>query len=332
VGVLALAWGRFGWDARAVAQAPSRSPQVESKRRPAPPPATASDYSQRVVAYINETTPLTREEFGEYLIARLGPDRLNNFVNRRVIEEAAKAKGVEVTAAEVEADFQETLKSLKTTSKDFEAKILKPHNKTLYEWKEDAVKPRLLLSKLCRNRVHVTEEDISKCYEAYYGEKIDCRIIMWSRGEKAAALSAYPRIRDNESEFERAARTQASPSLAAMGGKIEPIGRHTAGNPQLEKAAFALQPGELSHLIETPEGFVVIKCIRRVPPRTEKKLEDVREELAKETFEKKLQQEIPKYFHELYEKANPKIFNSAITEEKLFQAVRQEMDADKELK
>jgi hypothetical protein len=324
-GALLFSWGRHGLGPQAKAQTPARQSPAKSQREPGYFPAP-SEYSQRVVAYINDTIPLTREEFGEYLIARLGTDRLNNFVNRRIIEQACKEKGIEVTSAEVEKDFAETIKSLNTTVKDFENKVLKPHNKTLYEWKEDAVRPRLMLSKMCRDRVHVTEEDISKGYEAYYGEKVECRLIMWPKNEKARVLQLYPRIRDSESEFERAARAQASPTLAAMGGKIEPIGRHTAGNPQLEKAAFSLQQGELSQLLETPEGLVVLKCVRRIPPQTEKKLEDVREALAKEAFEKRLQQEIPKYFQELHEKAHPQVFLKTITtEEELLRAARREL-------
>jgi hypothetical protein len=323
----AFAWLSYCLAPRGMAQTPSRQTPSKSQQGPAYTPP--SEYSQRVVAYINDTIPVTREEFGEYLIARFGTDRLTNFINRRIIEQACKEKGIEVTSAEVEKDFTETIKSLNTTAKDFESKILKPHNKTLYEWKEDAVRPRLMLSKMCRDRVHVTEEDISKGYEAYYGEKIECRIIMWPKNEKAIALQMYPRIRDRESEFERAAKSQASPTLAAMGGKVEPIGRHTAGNPQLEKTAFALQPGELSQLLETPEGFVVLKCIRRVPPQTDKKLEDVREVLAKEAFEKKLQQEIPKCFQELHDKAHPLfIMKTVTTDEDLKRQARQVLAED----
>jgi len=316
--MLAFAWGRHGHGPRAQAQSPARPQSVAS--------TAPTEYSQRVVAYINDTIPITREEFGEYLIVRLGTDRLSNFVNRRIIELACKEKGIEVTTAEVEADFAETIKSLKTTVRDFEAKILKPHNKTLYEWKEDAVRPRLMLSKLCRDRVHVTEEDISKGYEAYYGDKVDCRLIMWPKNERAIAMKMHPLIHDSESEFDRVARSQASPTLAAVGGKIEPIGKHTAGNPELEKAALSLRDGELSQLIETPEGFVVLKCVRRIPPQVEMKLEDAREKLAKEAFDRKLQQEIPKCFQELHDKAHPQLFlKSVTTEDEILRAAGREI-------
>jgi hypothetical protein len=322
VGLCAGSWFRAG------AQAPPRQLPAKTQREATALPSSTSEYSQRAVAYINETIPLTREDFGEYLIAREGQDRINNFVNRKIIELACQEKGIEVTAAEVEADLAETIKSLNTTVKDFESKILKPHNKTLYEWKEDAIRPRLMLSKLCRDRVKVSEDDISKGYEAYYGEKIDCRIIMWPRNEKGQAMQIYNKIRDNDSEFERAARHQATPSLAAVGGKIEPIGKNTAGNPTLEKAAFSLQEGELSQLLETPDGLVVIKCVKRLPPQASVKLEDVREKIAKEAFDKRLQQEIPKYFQELHDKANPKVFLTPVNELQLIRQAEREISEE----
>ena len=140
--------------------------------------APSSDYSHRVVAYLYDTTPVTREELGEYLIARMGKERLGNLVNKRIIEHECQRRGVEVTAAEVEADLAETLKGLAVNRSDFVTTILKPYNKTLYEWKEDVIKPRLLLSKLCRDRVQVTSEDLQKAFEAYHGEKLECQLIM----------------------------------------------------------------------------------------------------------------------------------------------------------
>jgi hypothetical protein len=278
-------------------------------------PPLKSDYSQRVVAYIYGTIPITREELGEYLIARMGSERINNLINRRIIEHVCQQKGIEVTQAEVEADLAETIKGLNLHSaKEFENTLLKrpPYNKTLYEWKEDAVRPRLLLTKLCRERVHVTDEDLKKAYEAYYGEKIECRIIMWQLEMKHhVEMEIYPKIRDSEAEFDKEAKKQASPNLAAHGGRLEkPIGRNTTGNEDMERAIFNLQPGEVSRLIETPEGLVVFKCDKRIPASTAVKLEDVRDRLTKECMDRKIQIEIAKVFKELRDEAKPQNFLS----------------------
>src|SRR5262249_62075072 len=105
--------------------------------------------SQRVVAYIYGSMPITREDRGEYLIARHGTDKLELLVNKKIIDVACQKRGVDVTEAEVEAAIEEDLKSLNGIKRqDFIDKVLKQYGKTLYEWKEDVIRPRLLLLKL----------------------------------------------------------------------------------------------------------------------------------------------------------------------------------------
>jgi hypothetical protein len=313
---------------------PTASAQVPSAQAPAPvqqiPPAASTDYSHRAVAYIYGTEPITREELGEYLIARVGEERLGNLINKRIIEHYCREKGIEVTPAETKADLAETLKGLNLQASDFEKQVLKPYKKTLYEYMEDNVKPRLLLTKLCRDRVQVTDEDVRLAFEAYYGEKVECRMIMWRQDERKNVEKIYTQLRDSEAEFDKAATMQWSRELATSGGRLkDPIGHHTTGNDELEKVAFNLQPGQLSRLLEVPQGLVVLKCVKRIPPNTSVKVEQVRDKLTKEVVEKKLQQEIRNVFTELEKKANPQKFLARTqTEEDLLREVRQELESD----
>lgn len=269
--------------------------------------ATGSDYSNRVVAYIYDNIPVTREELGEYLILRYGGERLELLCNKKIIDMECRKLGIEVTAAEVEDSLAEDLKGLNVDRKTFVDKVLKTYRKNLYEWKEDVIRPKLMLSKMVRSKVQVTEEDVKKAFDAYYGEKVECRIIMWEKGFERAVMTDYPRLRDSEDEFNRAAKNQKSSSLAATAGKIRPLGRNTSGNDELEKAAFQLQPGEVSPVIGTPEGLVIVKCDKRVPADSTVNLDAVREKLVKEIIDKKVAQEIPVAFNELRKKANPKL-------------------------
>jgi hypothetical protein len=328
---MTVVWGRNGSLSKATANPPVTPQAAPQQEAPSVPAAAgpSSDYSHRVVAYIYGTTPITREELGEYLIARMGKERLARLVNRRIIDHVCQEKGIEVTQAEVEADLAETLKGLAVHQSEFVSKILKPYHTTLYEWKEDVIKPRLLLTKLCRDRVQVTDEDLQKAFTAYHGEKLECRIILWPSSEKGHVFLLYPKIRDSEEEFDRASKQQADPKLAATGGMIAPFGRYTTGNEEMEKAAFNLKEGEISQVIETPQGLVVIKCLHHIPPDG-RKLEDVREQLTKDIINRKLNQvEIPKLFAELRQQANPTLFlKEGETEEELVREAQRELQID----
>ena len=264
-----------------------------------------SDYAQRPVAFLHGNEAVTREQLGEYLIARLGAEKLPLLINKIIIEEACREKGIEVTPAEIEASLADDLKGMGgITQADFVNRILKQYKKTLFEWKEDVIRPKLLLSKLVHDRIKVTDEDVQAAYNAYYGEKVSCRIIFWPKGEEQIARNQYASIRDNEDEFVRKATMQANSQLAANGGRLPPIGHRTIGNDAVEKAAFRLQPGQMSPVVDTPDGCVVIRCDKRIPPDTSVSLESKRAALYKDVFERKVQLEIPKAFAELRERAN----------------------------
>lgn len=291
------------------------------------PAAPASD-KDRWVAVIYGTEPITREEFADYLIARHA-DKLELLVNKRIIEHACHERGIEVTPSEIEAALGEDLRDLKVNLETFESKVLKQYRKSLLEWKEDVIRPRLAMTKLCRDRVQATDKDFHDAFEAYFGEKVVCRLILWPKGEEKIAMNAYAELRKSDADFDRLAKQQASPTLAATGGQIEPFGHHTTGNEELEKEAFSLQPGEISRIIGTPQGSAVLKCVRHIPPDTSKKLETERARLEKEIIDRQIKAEMPRVFKELQDKAQAKLFlKHTTTQEELERAVKHELQAE----
>jgi len=308
---------------------PSRS--IGSKENP---DSKETVNPRQVVAYIYSSIPITREEFGEYLIARQGAERLELMVNHRIIDLACKKKGIVITEAEVDAALADDLKAMNVpTVKDFVNVVLKKYQKTLYEWKEDVIRPKLALAKLCRDQVKVTEEELHNAFEAYHGEKVECQMIMWPAQERNRVLNEiYAKIRDSEKEFDQAARSQASSKLAGTQGRLDPFGRHTTGNDELENEAFKLDPGQISRVIETPQGLVVLKCIRHIPAQTGVTLDAAeRAKLEKEIIERKVAQvEIPKMFKQLHDQANPQLFlgKKVETEDELIRQAREALSGD----
>jgi PPIC-type peptidyl-prolyl cis-trans isomerase-like protein len=320
-------WARSDFLPRAFAQLGSKARAKADDAAVSPEPV--SDYSHRPVAYVNGNTAVTREQLGEWLIARLGAQNLELMVNRIIIDNACKEKNITVTAREVDEALAADIKGMGVNQTDFVSKVLKHYNKTLYEWKEDVIRPKLAMAKLCKSRVHVTDSDLHAAFDAYYGEQVDCQIILFPKEEESHAMSIYAQIRDDPKEFEKLATHQASPTLASTAGHIKPFGRHTTGNEELELAAFGLKPGEISRLVGTPQGIVVAKCIKRVPPDKTKKFAEERAKLEKEVIEKKVQQEIPVCFKELRDKARPNlILTQYVHEEDLMRSVRQTLGAE----
>lgn len=264
-----------------------------------PPRNITTGLGTEVVALVNNV-PITREELANELIARKGRQFLELLINRRIIEQAASKAGVTATDKEVEEELAEVIRSLKLkNAAEFESTVLKQRNTTLYEYREDVIRPAILMRKLAEKRVQTTEEDLRKAFEANYGEKVQCRIILVPKSDGlGVALKIYDKLKGKGlEEFIREASQQPS-QLAATGGKIRPINRHSA-LPELERAAFSLRDGEMSEIIEVQEGYVILFREKLIPADTSIRFEDVREQLRKEVHKRKVEAEIPLLFNEL---------------------------------
>ena len=275
-------------------------------KQPAAQPAQ-SDYSRRAVAFVHGNRPISREELGEFLIARGGMDKLELLVNRMVIEVEARNLGITVTPEEVEAGLLGDLRGIGVSRDEFEKLVLPRYGKTLFEWQTDVIRPRLILSKMCRTKVAVTEDELRRAFESKYGEKREAQIIVWPKSDPIPAADRE-KIRTDPAEFDKIAARQPDKGLAAAGGRVAPIGRYIDGeDPQAEKMLFGLKPGEVSPWFETPNAQMVIKCLSVVPPSTTVTFEKARPELERDLVEKKLNAEIPAIFAALKQRADPKL-------------------------
>ena len=302
--VAAFYWGRMGVASRVDAQQVQPRPGTPGQQGNQQP----SDYSRRVVAYVYDNMPITREELGEYLIARFGPERVEFLINRRIVEMTCQAKGIYVTDAEVDAQFKVELKDLgpTMTAQDFTNVVLKRFNKSLFEWKEDVIRPKLLLAKYCRPMVQVTDKDLYEAYEAKYGPKVQCRMIAFAKDNKKKD-EIWVRISRSEEEFVKEAKIQYLQNLASHGGEIPPINKHF-GDAKIEAAAFSLKPGQVSPLIELPDGtYMVLKCDKHLSADMTKNFAGMRLELDKEMREVKLSQKMQEVFTQMRAQAKPRV-------------------------
>jgi parvulin-like peptidyl-prolyl isomerase len=292
-----------------------RGPVSTAVAAPPPPPAPeqkpalpASDWDKRVVAYIYNSIPVTREDLGEYLIARMKHGTLETLVNQKIIDVACQKRGITVTQAEIEATLMRDLDTIKVNKKQFVDNVLSRKGMTLFEYENDVLRHTVLMTKLVKDRLPPPGDDeLHRAFDAAYGEKRECRIIIWPKAERAAAFKEYDLVRKDEQGFDQKARAQAIGHLAATGGRIKPIAHNSGVHAAVEKAAFTLQPGEVSSLIETEEGIVVLKIDKAVPPDTSVKFAEKQDELRQQVFDKNVATEIPKMFLKLREEANPKM-------------------------
>src|SRR4051794_5642375 len=270
-----------------------------------PPPAAGAD--KRVIAYIHGSTPISREEFGDYLINLYGRDRVRLFVNRRIIEAAAAKRGITVTPQEVDSIIDQDCAKLGMNKADFLKKVLtQKYGKTLDEWREDVIRPRLMVQAMCKSQLKLDDVELKKVFDNLYGEKVQCRVILWPKGSEKEILRVYDSIRSDDKAFDAAARSQPYSDLQATGGKVDPIGRHSGpATAKFEEIAFNLKDGQVSEMIDTGNGLMVIKRVGTVPARADVSFAAQRDALVKELTDRQMDELVPKMFAELNKEARP---------------------------
>ncbi len=297
-GLVMLGWLAAQWLPLTLAQttkgkAPGTSNQSPSSALP--------DYDRNVVAYVNGQ-PITRLELAEDLIARKGKQHMEMLINRRIIDQACAKAGIVVTDEEVEKELQGEMSARKLVEPGMFERFLKQQGLSLYEYKEDSIRKWLMMQKLAKARVMVTEEEIKKAFDVNYGERIRCRVILvLERKNKPEAEKIYFRVKDDEEEFRKAAKQQQIPHLAANAG--ETVISHANTLKHVADEAFKLADGEVSHILEVPEGWLILRREELLPADQAAKLEDVRPKLEKMLFDKKMEQMIKNLFLELRKQA-----------------------------
>src|SRR5437899_3245571 len=85
------------------------------------------------------------------------------------------------------------------------------------------------------------------------------------QAQKAKAEAALARVRKGEDFAAVAREVSQDPGSAPRGGDLGVFGKGQMV-PAFEQAAFALSPGQVSGLVESPFGFHIIKVQERLPP------------------------------------------------------------------
>ncbi len=304
VAAASYVWGRYGGAARVSAQVN----QVGGT-----PGAKLADYHSRIVAKIYGSIPVTREELGEFLIARYGAKHLDYLINRKIIEHACQQQKIDVTDAEVEAQLDEDLRTFSKgfgqhlSRDEFANQILKKKGTTLFEWREDVVRPKLLMTKLVRPTVIVTEKDLREGYDARYGPRVQVRMIVIER-DNVHKDKIWKEVFDDRAKFKEFARSQFIPNLASTEGIVPPIHKHF-GDAKIERAAFGLKEGDISPLMQLQDGtHVIMMCEKHLLADISKRFEDERMKLSQEIAEQKLSQRVAEVLQQLRAQATPEAY------------------------
>jgi parvulin-like peptidyl-prolyl isomerase len=215
-----------------------------------------------VAATINGKT-ITIRDLAEACIDRHGEQVLDVMIHKKLLEQELKRKHLNVTQQELDSEVARaafTAGKLKPDGKpdvDTWLKMIVDQGMPIDKYMRDAVWPSTAL-KLIAGDAQVSDEDIDRGYKSNYGSKAQIRAIVLDSQRRAQEV--WQKARDNPSlEFfgKLAEQYSIEPASRSNEGRVPPL-RQYSGQPELEKEAFRLKPGEISGIVQLSDKFVII--------------------------------------------------------------------------
>lgn len=280
-------------------------------------PANPND----AVAIVNGE-PITREQLASECILRHGKEVLDNLINQRLVDQAVRARKLQVTPAEIDQEIDRQAATIgKTDRKTWLLALSKNRGISPQQYAQDVIYRLLALRKLASPRVQVTDQDMQDAFEAYFGERLKCRMIMV--GQQRHAVEIWEELRKNPGGFAKLAsddpRSIDQATRAAGGLMAEPLSRHAHprvvsdsifrqlvdGDPQDKDPSHKPKDGDFTGPIQVTEStWVIVKRESLEPARPHDKNNiELQQQIKGLIFEAKIQQEMNTVMDELYSAA-----------------------------
>ncbi len=251
---------------------------------------------------------LTKERLADECIKRHGPEVLDGMIGRKLIELALKKRNLQVTDAEVDAEIANMAaewlppKDKKPNVEGWLKLQTDEQGISVAVYRRDAVWPTVALKELVGTNFRVTQEDMQKSLEANYGPQVRALAMVFKDFRRAQRVWDMARTNPTTEYFaELAKKYSVDPSSSALGGQIPLIRKH-GGEPVLEKEAFSLKEGELSSVVQVDQRYIILLCLGQTEPTTID-VEEARDAIYKDLFEKKQHAAMARYFQQMQDMA-----------------------------
>jgi len=212
---------------------------------------------------------------------------LQQLIDGVLIEEGAKREGITVTNKDIRNKIEE-LKKKFPSSLDFHRSIAE-QGMTVEDLKKNIHRQLVVegLRELLMGRIVVSDEEIKSFYDRNIGifvqpKRVAVQHILVKEEELAEKIIASL---DAGANFEELAKVYSMDTKSRdRGGNLRFVERGELA-PELEEIAFILKPGSVSPIIESDDGFYILKVTERVAGKEttpEQAKENIRDFLLKE--------------------------------------------------
>ena len=273
-------------------QASARSSIKDSEQ------ATPSESGPAIVALVNGQK-IVLQDLANLCVLRHGEEVLENMVNRYLILQACQERKIEIKQKDVDDEIAR-IASKFNLSVQMYLKLLESERDIRPEYyASDIVWPMLALRELSKDMLKVSPQDIDRAFQSEFGPKVQVRMI--ATKDSAKLQQVHQQATANPELFKTLAREHSEdPASASVEGLLPPI-RMNTGEDELERIAFALQPGQVSEIFKVGDLNVTLQCVRHMPPANPPaaQLAEIQGRIKSELEEQKLRESAETIYTEL---------------------------------
>jgi hypothetical protein len=263
---------------------------------------------------------ITRQQLADECVAQHGKAVAQVLINRTLIAQALSSNKLEITAAEIDEEIEAVAHRYGISRDNWLRTLDKERGISPVQYARDIIYPALALRKLSSGRVQVTPEDMKKAFEAQFGAKLRCRMILVDK--QAKAVQIWEDLRKNPGGFEKMAQEQSMDTGSrSLGGLLaEPMTRHAYpltiseaafrqlvdGDPADRDPTHKPKDGDFTGPIQAGEmEWIILRRESIIPPVEGVDLKDerVRKQTYEMIYEVKLKEVMGLVFQELVKAA-----------------------------
>jgi foldase protein PrsA len=234
----------------------------------------------KTVAMVNGT-PIKRSELYHVLKNQNGAGALQRLIDNLIVEKMAHKFGIKVSDRELETELANKI-NLEYHSKEAFVQSLATLNMSISQAKEE-LRLAMLFDRIATRDIQVSEEEIRQYYQKNPGQfiKPEMRRVRETVIKTRAEAESIRKELLNGVDFAGLVRDKSIGLDRDKGGDRGFVvkGALNQVSPDVEKIVFSLGRGEISPVIQAPDGFHIVR-IEAIIPSFQMKYEEYKPAIA----------------------------------------------------